>query len=158
MLYLTSICLYIHLTEECKQSEIMKATHLFLYLHWFHFKWHRRSTPAGLDSPRPAFFHCCPFLTSIRHKPGLCPWALGKSREGLQIFNLVDGDFVRPGWSPHLVCPGRMTTDRVPSGRDLKSFHSRRSNFLIAGAISWSCTDYTLESSKHVPWKLWMPL
>lgn len=45
--------------------------------------------------------------------------------------------------SRHLTSPGRSTTDRVPSGRDLKSFPSRRSSFRIARSSSRSCVERT---------------
>lgn len=96
--------------------------------------------------------HCSPqdpCLTSMRHKPGRWPWALEKRREGLEIFNLV-ADFPRHGQRPYLVSPSRTTTDKVPSGRDLKSFPRRQSNFLIMTSISWSYTDHILKSSLHV--------
>lgn len=57
------------------------------------------------------------------------------------------GNVLPPGAGPHLVRPGSSTTDRVPSGRDLKSFASRLSTFCsrtsTSRSTSRSCVEHT---------------
>lgn len=123
----------------------VKGTDLFLYTVDSLYS-SERYNRAGLKSFLSLWGLQEPCLTFMKHRPGLWPRALKERREGLDI-QTWEQIQTRRGQSPHLVGPSRMTTDRVPSTRDLESFLRRRFSFLIMRSISWSYTNDTLGTS-----------